>query len=225
VAFDLVIAFIAAANVAMASHLSLDPPRKEPNFQGRLVFCMTMKLGTAMFSAGSLYLLCAKIDFIFTFCLEVSFCLGLAILVYQVATLLGFKAWVKRSSKRLLPLILSVVSLIAFIISTMVLRKNNVWLTTLATYFTCTYISLVILQIIPFDHPDAKGIVFPLILCLVWMAASLVPLFSSSRITLTIIVSAVSGIEAILLAYVGGSGIWKRRGRQHRHTRVPTNPV
>ena len=241
VALDLIVAIIAAANVAMASHLSLRPPRKDPDFHGRLVFCMIMQLGTAMFSGCSLYILALEIDVTFSLCVLVSFIYGSMILMYQVFKLYGFKPWMKRSSKTPLLFILSIVSCTAFMLAvgSKSQSKGSMWTTTLANYLTFTYILLVFFQVIPLNHPDAikgdyKAILFtkscalPLSLCSFWMTTSLFTLFNSSESgwnIVTIIGIAASVLEAVLFGYVAGMAFWKSSKRQQRHTRVPTNPV
>ena len=99
VALNLSVAVMAAANAALASHLSLRPEQKTPNIEAHLIFCMIVLFGTAVVSGSSLTLLSINIDPFFTLFLS-----GGLVSILHALELLG-PHWVKRVYKTPLCLI------------------------------------------------------------------------------------------------------------------------
>jgi len=222
VVFDLVIAIIAAANVAMASHFSLDPPRKEPNFQGHLLFCMMMQFATAVASAASLLFSIATEDNFFAYLIEMLFLLGSILLLNHVRILFGPFHWEARISKTQLHVASCFLSTALFGLAVVQRSKNTMWLITLSYCLTLIYHFVFFSERLSLNHLDEKITGFSLLLLIPWGITALLNFFFNDRSTITIAVTAASGSEAILLVCIF---LVQRRHRRLGYIRVPTEPV
>ena len=222
VALYLFVAIISSANVAMASHLSLHPPRKKFNFEMRLIFCMLMQFAAALLSGVALFSLTSRIEHFFAVGVGISFSFGLFILTNQITTMFGLNS-LKRVWKTPLLALLIALSSVAFLFAGIERNEGTMWVTTIAYCFTFAYQLLVACQSIPFSYQDEMSIAFPWILCLFWAVGSLLPFVLNSRGLFTIAVSATSGLESILLAYIGIVGMWKNWRQNQRHIQVPSH--
>jgi len=217
VALYLSVGIMAAANISMASHLSIRPPQKELVIEGRLIFCMMVLFGAAIASGSSLFLLSINIDPTFAVGVGVSFLSGVGIATYHVLTLFGID-WLKRMSNTPLPVSSLVVSTVTFVLAIVRARNHIVFLTILAYYITLTYQLLVVSQSIPdpANHRNVRQI-WTSMICIPWAFNSLLWLISfftwSNRDPVTIVVCIASGLEAIIIASHWPFVAWKKRRR------------
>ena len=226
VAVDLVIATFAAVNVAIASHLSLHPPRKESNFEShfewRLIFCMIMQCGIAIVSGVSLILLSFNINLAFSLCVGTSLAYGFLFLGYFVCwQSFGFNA-VECMLKAPLSALSLALSTLAFILNVSLRHKDTTWPTVLAYYLTLTCHSFIYSHRIPLEKPHRINVGLSIACCGSWISV-VIPLYYNNMDSAEITVMAVSGLEAIVLGYIGITGMWKRRHRPH--IRGPISPV
>jgi len=228
VALDLVIGIIAAANVAIASHLSLRSPRKESNFEShfewRLIFCMIMQFGVAILSGCSLFLLSLNINTPFGYYVGFPFAYGFFLLGHFVLQSFGFNP-VKRMFMAPLAALSLALSALACILDAFLLNECRLGFTVFVYGFTLIYQLFIHSQRIPIENPDWRNIGASFVFCSCWMVLFIFPLDCKVRGPTTIIVSAASGLEAILLVYIGIVGL-REKWRQHRqHIRGPTSTV
>jgi len=217
VALYLVIAIIAAANVAMASHLSLHPPRKEFIFEGRLLFCMMMQFATAVVSGGSLFLLCINIDVaFFPICVGASFISGFCILVYHVWMLFGLDCEKRMSKVMTLHIASLFLSTLACIFTLIQASVIVVWFTTLSYYLTIMCHSLFFSTRFTLNHlAGAKITILSLALCFLWFLVSALNAISGGWPFIKIVTMVASVFESILLIYMCREP-FKERRRQRR---------
>ena len=180
VALDLVIAIITAANVAIASQLSLHPPRKESTFEGRLLFCMMMQLATAVMSGMSLFLLSFNIgDLFFDLCVGAAFFVGSYILAHHVSQVLHMfgldwrKLLFQTSKVTILHIASLFLSMLACVSALFQASIMVVWLTISAYYATLMFDFFFLSKRSSINHLDARMTNFSLILFILWMLASL----------------------------------------------------
>ena len=227
-ALDLVMATLAAANVAIASHLSLRSPQKESNFEShfesRLIFCMIIQFVVAVFSGCSLFLLSLNISTTFGYYVGFPFAYGFLLLGYFILQSLGFNP-VKRMFMARLSALSVALSTLAFILNACLLNKCRTMFTVVVYGFTLIYQLFIHSQGIPLENPDWRNIGSSFFFCSCWMLLSLLPLHCKARGPSTIIVSSASCLEAILLAYIGVIGLWKKWRPHRRHIRGSTSPV
>jgi hypothetical protein len=155
VALNLAVAVVAAVNAALASHLSLRPEQNAPNIEARLILCMIALFDTVVISGGSLMLLSANINILFSVCVGVLFLSGVVISTYHVSEIFG-SHWLKRMYKTPLStssLILSSLTLILALAQ----PDATIWFTIPNYYFVLTYQSLVDIQ----NMPSRSGISLP----------------------------------------------------------------
>ena len=210
---NLAVAVIAAVNAALASHLSLHPPQKAHNIEGRLIFCMVVLFGTAIVSGSSLILLASNIDYFFTTCIGFLLLSGIGISMHHVLALFGFQ-WLKRLYKTPLPAASLILSTVAFILA-LSHPNGTMWITAPNYYFTLTYHLLAVIQNTP--QPGRRSITCAFILCLSWTACSIVAcvfsVLSTRALWYVVALTVVSSLEATTLSSIGIVGIWKRRRR------------
>ena len=228
VALDLIVALIAAANVAIASHLSLRSPRKKSNFEShfkwRLIFCMVMQFVIGILSGASLFLLSLNISTVFGYGVGFLFAYGFLFLGHFAFQSFGFNP-LKLMFKVPLSALSLALSTLAVILDACLRNKCRLEFTILIYGFSLIYQLFIHSQRIPIENPDWRNIGASFVFCSSWMVLFLLPLYCRGRGRSTIIVSAASGLEAILLAYICIVGL-REKWRQHRrHIRGPTSPV
>jgi len=225
VALNLVAAIIAAANVAIASHLSLHPPRREYDvesiFKQRLIFCMITQFAIAIVSGISLLLFSLNIDSFLGVCVGFFLFHGFLFLVIFVWQSLEFNHEMFKG----LSTLSVVLSTLAFILA--VARQKIYPLQSIVCFYFSTLIYHLCIhsQGIPTEKPHRTNIFYSFVLCLSWMEVSIPPLASHYRDPSMIILSAISGLEGILFAYLVIVGLWKKWRGHQRHIRGPTSPV
>jgi len=218
VALNLAVAVIAAANAALASHLSLHPRQKNVNIEERLIFCMIVLFGTAVVSGTSLVLLSINIDLFFTVCVGFLFLSGVGISLYHVLALFGCK-WLERMYKTPLPASSFILSTAAVILA-IARPDETMWFTIPNYYFTLTYHLLVVIQNTP-SQPNRRSITCAFFLCLSWTACSTVTYAVNNQdLQYAIAFIVVSAVEAITLASIGIISIFKRRARRRPQTNL-----
>ena len=209
VALNLAVAVIAAANAALASHLSLHPPQKSLNIEERFIFCMIVLFGIAIVSGTSLILLSINIDFFFTICVGFLFLSGVGISLYHVLAFFGCE-WLGCMYKTPLPASSLVLSTVAFILA-IVRPDGTMWFKIPNYYFTLTYHLLVVIQNVP-SRPNRRSITCAFSLCLTWTACSAVTcVINNQNLQYSIALGVVSALEAVTLASIGIGSICKRR--------------
>jgi len=230
VALDLLVAIVAAANVAMASYLSFHPPREkfnfESNFQWRLIFCMIMQFATAIVSGNSLILFSLNIGIIFSICVGCLFLMGFSFLVHSVFLLFGVNR-LKHMLKLKAPLsaLSLVLSTLAFILVVCLRNQQTLWFTVFAYFFTLIYQLFIHSQRIPIEKPEWMYIGLSFLYCFLWMLLSLWLIASNFQDPLAIIANTASGLEGILFTYIAVVGVSKKWGQHRRHIRGSTSPV
>ena len=207
VALNLSVAVMAAANAALASHLSLQPEQKAPNIEAHLIFCVIVLFGTAVVSGSSLTLLSINIDPFFTLCWS---CIPFRWLVFNSPRLgIICPHWLKRVYKTHLSVLSLILLKMAFIVS-VAQRDVIIWVTIPGCHFTLNYHVLVDIRNNMPSSPSKRGYAF--ILCLYWTACSVTTLaLNSQDLRHRTAFGVVSGLEAITLAFIGIGSSWERR--------------
>ena len=232
VALYLSVAIIASANLACASHCSFHPPQKEVNFEGRIICCMIVLLGTAIMSGGSLISLSTDIELFFAACVGLPFLSGVVISMYHILTWfgLGLTTLLLRifsTKKSILTLSLTLSTMAFSFTVTVASGGHTMWFTVIIYYITVTYQLLVLTQSISHKDP-CWSITFTFTLCVMWLTATASSIGLNHHLSLFAMLGAgISGLETLLLACIGIFGAWKERKRRRRlrHIRVPTEPV
>ena len=226
VAFNLVVAIIAAANGAIATHLSLRPPLKESIFEQRLLLCMMSQFFAAVMAEVSLFLLSTNIhDTFFTICVGALFFLCFCTLGHHVWVLLGLD-WAKSIFKMSILKTLYIASLfLSTLASTLALGTaySTVWFTILIYYLTIVCHSLYFSTRLALN----LGTIISLpCLSVLWSLVSFGNIFTGGWLSSKLATMVVSVIESALLMHMFmelRKELYRTRQRL-KHTRVPTEP-